>query len=238
MGRLAALYPRAWQERYGAELADLLAERPPTARDRFDLLRGVADAWIHPQLVRPEAGVADTDVGRSRPWASAAAIVGGVLLIVAGAGMYATRVDPDLQYKIVDAPILALIGGMSLAAIAAITRSLRSARGSSGATAAGVAMLVGALVTAAPWPFLIVGLFGFVAASVGYGAIVAFRSGQPAGALIALGSMLLASVNTEDARALLSIPLALAWILVGVLDLRAAPEPTSDRLRFGGPAVP
>lgn len=50
MSRLIDLYPAAWRERYGAELAELLAERPLAARDRLDLVRGAIDAHLDPQL--------------------------------------------------------------------------------------------------------------------------------------------------------------------------------------------
>lgn len=51
MTRLLALYPRAWRDRYGAELRSLLDERPPHLADRFDLVRGAFDAHRHPELV-------------------------------------------------------------------------------------------------------------------------------------------------------------------------------------------
>jgi hypothetical protein len=47
---LIRLYPSAWRERYGAELADLMAARPPSPRDRLDVVRGALDAHLHPQL--------------------------------------------------------------------------------------------------------------------------------------------------------------------------------------------
>jgi hypothetical protein len=53
--RLVDLYPRAWRDRYGAELLALLEERPPSARDRLDVLRGALDARVHPQLAGPAA---------------------------------------------------------------------------------------------------------------------------------------------------------------------------------------
>jgi uncharacterized protein YndB with AHSA1/START domain len=47
---LLRLYPRAWRERYGDEFAELLEARPPTARDRVDILRGAIDARMNPQV--------------------------------------------------------------------------------------------------------------------------------------------------------------------------------------------
>ena len=47
---LLRLYPRAWRERYGDEFAELLSARPPSVRDRVDIVRGALDARVHPQL--------------------------------------------------------------------------------------------------------------------------------------------------------------------------------------------
>ena len=50
MSGLIRLYPRAWRERYGDEFLALIAERPPTLRDRVDIVRGALDARLSPQL--------------------------------------------------------------------------------------------------------------------------------------------------------------------------------------------
>jgi hypothetical protein len=49
---LIRLYPRAWRERYGAELLALLEATPMTSGVRADLLRGAAREWVE-QVVRP-----------------------------------------------------------------------------------------------------------------------------------------------------------------------------------------
>jgi hypothetical protein len=54
MSGLIRLYPRAWRERYGDELEALVAERPPTLRDRVDIVRGAVDARLFPQLPGPD----------------------------------------------------------------------------------------------------------------------------------------------------------------------------------------
>lgn len=237
MRRLVALYPRAWRDRYAAEFEDLLADRPMTLRDQLDIARGAIDAWIHPQVRGHRITRATTAprVGRSGGHliGSATAVVGGGLLIVAGVGMYSTRVDPDLQYKRVDVAILTLILGMALVSVAAIVRSIGSVRESRPATTASVLMLVGALGTATPWPFLVVGLFAFTGASIAFGLIVAIRDHQAVGVLVAIASLLMTGVNTEDERALLTIPVAATWILLGLADLRPAARsiaaPTTER---------
>jgi MFS family permease len=45
--RLLGLYPRAWQHRYGEEMADTLAGQRPRPAAVVDLLRGALDAHLH-----------------------------------------------------------------------------------------------------------------------------------------------------------------------------------------------
>jgi hypothetical protein len=52
-GRYLALYPRAWRERYGAELQDVLEADGLGLRSRLDLLRGALDAHLHPTAPSP-----------------------------------------------------------------------------------------------------------------------------------------------------------------------------------------
>jgi nitrite reductase/ring-hydroxylating ferredoxin subunit len=54
VGLVLRTYPRRWRERYGAEMAALLAERAPSWWDLLDLARGGLDARLH-RLVRPPA---------------------------------------------------------------------------------------------------------------------------------------------------------------------------------------
>ncbi|TDD21330.1 hypothetical protein [Nonomuraea diastatica] len=42
-----SLYPNAWRQRYGEEVADLVASRPVRVRTVLDLIGGAADAWLH-----------------------------------------------------------------------------------------------------------------------------------------------------------------------------------------------
>ena len=54
MRRLISLYPRAWRERYGDEFLALMSERPPSLRDRLDIVRSAVDAHLFPQLPGPD----------------------------------------------------------------------------------------------------------------------------------------------------------------------------------------
>ena len=51
LARLVRFYPARWRERYGEEIADLLATEPPSVPRAVDLLRGLIDAHLHPELV-------------------------------------------------------------------------------------------------------------------------------------------------------------------------------------------
>ena len=51
LARLVRFYPASWRERYGEEIADLLATEPPSVPRAVDLLRGLIDAHLHPELV-------------------------------------------------------------------------------------------------------------------------------------------------------------------------------------------
>ena len=58
---LLRLYPETWRARYGAEFTELLLARPPSVRDRLDILRGAVDARLNPQLAdEPVVRVATT----------------------------------------------------------------------------------------------------------------------------------------------------------------------------------
>ena len=69
---LLRLYPAKWRERYGEEIADLLAAEPPSFSRAVDMLRGVIDAHLHPELVYHRALAAVPAAGgRSAEMASA-----------------------------------------------------------------------------------------------------------------------------------------------------------------------
>ena len=50
MTALIRLYPAAWRERYEAEFLGILEARPPSSRDRLDIVRGALDARLHPEI--------------------------------------------------------------------------------------------------------------------------------------------------------------------------------------------
>jgi hypothetical protein len=79
---LVRFYPRSWRARYGAEFAELLSARPPTLRDRLDIIRGAIDARIQPQVFEPP--VPRVVTAGDRVLAAAAALVGGLFSTWAG----------------------------------------------------------------------------------------------------------------------------------------------------------
>ena len=51
VGQLLRLYPRAWRDRYGAEVAELLQHHRITLWTALDILLGALDAHVHPDLL-------------------------------------------------------------------------------------------------------------------------------------------------------------------------------------------
>ncbi len=92
---LLRLYPRAWRQRYGAEMRDLLAVERVSLRTYADLLAGAIDARLNPQIksgiesgcmgvanmtkatICNPAGLTAADQVRSAAW-----MIGGSLLMV------------------------------------------------------------------------------------------------------------------------------------------------------------
>ncbi len=76
MSTLIRLYPQAWRDRYESEFLGILEARPPSRRDRLDIVRGALDARLHPEIPgRPKTP------GRSRQtagWAAATSVLAGV----------------------------------------------------------------------------------------------------------------------------------------------------------------
>ncbi|MEO5885182.1 MAG: hypothetical protein ABIQ58_06675, partial [Candidatus Limnocylindrales bacterium] len=50
MNLLVRLYPQTWRDRYETEFQGILEARPPSARDRVDIVRGAIDARLHPEV--------------------------------------------------------------------------------------------------------------------------------------------------------------------------------------------
>jgi hypothetical protein len=225
MSRLVRLYPCAWREKYGVEFAGLLAERPPTLLERFDIARGAVDAWLHPQVLGTASGRPDGEPTVDARVARAGAILGGTIWILGGLPVNFTPTDPEIGYKNSTLGVGLLVAGVLVTALAALVMS-RALPGSShlGQLAPAV-MLLGAVLMLMPWPVLLIGFFGYALATIAFGAILAFSAGYGMGGLLALGAIFLPSLNVEDERSLLAIPFGLAWIAVGAFAFRRASAP-------------
>ena len=89
---LLHLYPRAWRQRYGTEMRDLLAEQGLSLRTAVDLIAGAIDARFNPQApVRTTEGghmmtkvfrCSPANVSRQDHLRSAAWMIGGSLIFV------------------------------------------------------------------------------------------------------------------------------------------------------------
>jgi hypothetical protein len=78
---LVRLYPSAWRVRYEPEMLALLGERSITTREALDLVRGAADARLHPE--------------HPSTVPSGAAILAGAAWMVVALGALAEPVMPD-----------------------------------------------------------------------------------------------------------------------------------------------
>jgi hypothetical protein len=92
------LYPAEWRSRYEVEVADLLDERPLTMADRWDLLRGAADAHLHP--------------GRPSRLPPFAALAGGALWLIVGLTVLVQPVPPDWPGYLIETVPLAFVGAL------------------------------------------------------------------------------------------------------------------------------
>lgn len=221
MTRLVGLYPRPWRDRYEVEFLGVMEARRPSLGDRLDIVRGAVDARLHPQVAG--TGSADPVPTRSARIGGVLAVVGGSLWAVAGIAFNTTIVNPSLGYKEVDtagaiAVAAAIVTGLAGLAVARSTPE-RPAVMSNTALAA----LFGGLTMLLPWPIVALGFMATCLATSLFALMAAPRVGVT-GLLLAIAAVLALLFNTEDQRALLLVPLGVAWIVFGaVVALRGAP---------------
>ena len=118
MSRLVRLYPAAWRDRYGDELAALLEDRPPGPFDVADLLLGAIDAHLH---LRGLGNRSEHRKGipMSLRLAGSAAILGGglwIIFFVIGSFSY-MGADLDVAWF----PVVLGAGLLTLAALAGLS---------------------------------------------------------------------------------------------------------------------
>ena len=231
MTRLIALYPRTWRDRYETEFRALLAERFPDPLDRIDMVRGALDAHLHPQLGSTNSG--ETAPPHSARLAGILAVLGGALWAGAGVAFHGAPYNAGLGYKesgsaIVVALAAALVTGL---AVLMVTRALPGRPVLLSISA--IAVMLGALAMALPWPVAALGFLTTIVGTVLFGLVATPRLG-PTGIFLGGAAVLALGFNTEDERALFLLPLGAAWILFGiVLAIRGTPA-TVDPLREMG----
>ena len=233
MSGLVRLYPAAWRDRYEDEFVALLAARPPTLGDRFDIVRGAIDARIHPQVRRaPEDPIltdqraADLVVARRLGYASLAGAVVWIAtwivavngpLVVDGIRSYHDGAAAMPLYML---SVALLVGGL-IGQLLWLPQSARLAR-------AGFVIATPFLCLWAFGPWL---LFAFIGATLGLVALAigAARAGAwpvPASVLLAASSIGLsvlfyaALANSwnlsQELGAVLILALTLPlWLIVG-----------------------
>jgi hypothetical protein len=163
MSRLLALYPAAWRARYGDEFLALLVDRPPSLRERLDIVRGALDAHTNPQIPGP---VRVTDR------AGLGAIVGFGLFYVALAVMLngPEHVDEYGTYRDGMAALPVFFLAMALLSAALFRTVLRLPPPQDRARVVGLTGLAcGLFWSMAPWlvPLLMIFLVGVVVSAVG-----------------------------------------------------------------------
>jgi len=232
MSGLVRLYPRSWRARYEPEFLDLLETRPPSVRDRIDIVRGAIDA-------RLDAG-SPCERNRETRLAAAAAIAAGVLW-VAWLTISIRAVD------VLDpAPVrdlgrwLSLLAGLGLAAshlslgLVSLGRMRAWGGAASGiaATFFGVSAFGGGLAA----------VLGLVA-SMGLAAAIAGRSlpswigvGWVMATVLVMAAFygLVASHWTDPSTMEPAIAYGIAWIVIGLtVLLRGVPTRVADDASVG-----
>lgn len=221
MSRLVDLYPRSWRDRYESEFLGVLEVRKPSTVERMDIVRGAIDARLHPQLAPTPSG--DGAPSRSARLGGILAVVGGLLWAVAAVAFNSSSMIPSLGYKDTDTALVVVIGAALATGFAALVVSRSLPGRHVGITMAAAASLVGAVAMFLPWPIVFLGFAVAMAATIAFGFLAARRVG-PSGFLLAAAGFVAYGFNTEDERALLLVPLGVAWVLFGaVVALRGMP---------------
>ncbi len=214
---LLRLYPRAWRDRYEAEVLAVLEQAQLGRRAWLDLVRGALDARLH---------------AASR-WPAAAALLSGGLWTIAGVAVVGQPAPPDWPGYLIDILPLAVV------AVAAGLLAIIGcwARQSDGGGRLGAAGALVAAVGHVGWALSLVAALAQTGSSL---LIVACQAVALTGCVL-VGLMLVRSEDLPIGAAILLASAAmffgwpvawlgfgLAWTIVGVL-LLARPEPSAPR---------
>lgn len=243
MTRFVRLYPRHWRDRYEAELADLLEQRPPSPGDRIDLVRGALDAHLHPQ-----AGTAPMPWTHRLP--GVASLATGLLW--AAAAVVGSSIDGAASGAFVGLALLMML--ISLPGDYLARHALRTAMG------IGVLGISVVLFNLSPWPMaafiyfaaavvFLAGTLTLAAIRADIGSTVRWRLVWgavvlPAFALIVLLVTRVVPEHATSPVAALGVPYGLAWALIGVrMTVRGSPTlvdpvPAVEARRSVGMEIP
>lgn len=100
MTALLRLYPGSWRARYADEMEAVLEARRPGRRERVDLVRGAADAWLHPAAPSRVPAIA--------------ALIGGGLWTITAAAINTQPTPPDWPGYITEVLGFALVAAVFL----------------------------------------------------------------------------------------------------------------------------
>lgn len=236
MTTLVRLYPRAWRERYEAEFLGILEARPPSGRDRLDIVRGALDARLHPEIPgSPES---------PRPVTLATRAV-GVTAIVAGLAWlaWAALILGDPRWltsgESRNAGLMVVTAAVVYLALAAVHAALAvlggggSARQEIGAISASIAVLFFVLSGLGVWwspVFAILASIAFAMTVAGRTIPSWLAATWAATSILALGVFLGGVGDAFGSLSVLAgaIPFGLFWILLGAtVAVRGIASPTT-----------
>ncbi len=234
MSRLVSLYPIDWRARYEEEFRILLAERPPSARDRIDIVRGAVDARLHPQSTAP---------GRIPDRSGYGALAGFAALLIAWflAANGPVHLDEYGSYRDGGAALPFIVLAVALLSIGLYRMIARLPVGAHGAATAGVLAIVAGLGWSfMPWVFplaliFILGVLGLAVGAWRTGIlpvwwVVAFVAllAVPAGVLAALPFLPWYAFRVAGLDfAIVLAPLSGMWLLVAAVLLRGWARPAT-----------
>ncbi len=241
MTALVRLYPRAWRDRYEAEFLGILETRPPSVRDRLDIVRGALDARLHPEVPGSRQGSQGREGLAIARWAAAAAILAGLgslawtgLILRYFKGWGAGEPEHAALGGVLSAiTFLSLAAAHGLLAVAG-QRSMRTA-GAPGASVAAVSFLFAATGGGLAIALGVTGSVVLAAAMAGRTISVWLSAAWIAASVLLLGAMLAFTAGGGQNVSLLALmaPFGLAWLLVGLAVLRRgfpspaiAPDPS------------
>lgn len=130
--RLLSLYPEAWRDRYGTEMAALLDETPPTLAATLDLVRGALVAHVRPLAGAPSATRARGAIAGVLGCFSAFCAFGVAFAKTTENDDYSEHLHPLLGVAHALIPVAAIVAASALVvaaaplARAAITRAYRT----------------------------------------------------------------------------------------------------------------